>query len=433
MQRLREHLTLLLLGLLPFHAFLVTFGTKVLQGSGHAPMTSLSLWKESVLCFILALAAKEILLNKAKWRLDFLDWLIASLLILSIVVTATTHSDWMLYAFGFKYDFVPLIAFAMLRRASWSARFQDSAYSVLLSVGTVVAALGIGSLMAPSAWFMKLGYSDLHSLYRPDAPLAAFQHIESLGVRRMQSTMSGPNQFGLWLLLPWSISLVRKRYSAAVLIFTVILLSFSRSAWIASGVIFLIVLWRGFPRKVFYSAIGATFFAACIAFVTLYSFAPDILLRAGSNSEHIKRPLEAFHVIAANPFGLGLGTAGPASNRVSDTCVYLPPEADASWAADRPDLCVFVGGTQVQPEGPCTCPTLPENWYLQIGVEMGVLGAAIFLAITIFVVMQFASVPQLAFVGISIAALFLHAWEDSAVAYTTWILLALETVRRSRL
>jgi hypothetical protein len=30
----------------------------------------------------------------------------------------------------------------------------------------------------------------------------------------------------------------------------------------------------------------------------------------------------------------------------------------------------------------------------------------------------------LIFLGISIAALFLHAWEDSAVAYTVWILLA---------
>jgi hypothetical protein len=28
------------------------------------------------------------------------------------------------------------------------------------------------------------------------------------------------------------------------------------------------------------------------------------------------------------------------------------------------------------------------------------------------------------FLGISLAALFLHAWEDSAVAYTMWILLA---------
>jgi hypothetical protein len=30
----------------------------------------------------------------------------------------------------------------------------------------------------------------------------------------------------------------------------------------------------------------------------------------------------------------------------------------------------------------------------------------------------------LMFLGVSIAALFLHAWEDSAVAYTVWVLCA---------
>jgi hypothetical protein len=32
----------------------------------------------------------------------------------------------------------------------------------------------------------------------------------------------------------------------------------------------------------------------------------------------------------------------------------------------------------------------------------------------------------LVFLGISIAALFLHAWEDSAVSYTVWLLLAVQ-------
>jgi hypothetical protein len=31
---------------------------------------------------------------------------------------------------------------------------------------------------------------------------------------------------------------------------------------------------------------------------------------------------------------------------------------------------------------------------------------------------------SLAFLGISIAAIFLHAWEDSAVAWTVWLLVA---------
>lgn len=39
----------------------------------------------------------------------------------------------------------------------------------------------------------------------------------------------------------------------------------------------------------------------------------------------------------------------------------------------------------------------------------------------------------LAMLGISLAALFLHAWEDSAVAYSIWILAATTTQLRARL
>jgi hypothetical protein len=212
-----------------------------------------------------------------------------------------------------------------------------------------------------------------------------------------------------------------------ILIAIAILLTFSRSAWIASGVIFLIVLFKSVPRKVFFYALGGLFSASLLAFMVLYSFAPDIVMRSASNSNHLARPLEAIEVMKENPLGLGLGTAGPASNRVSDACVHLPEGSDASWASDRPDLCVFTGDIQVQPHGRvCNCPLLPENWYLQMGVEMGILGFVLFITLIIFVLLRLRSSPYalLPFVGISIAALFLHAWEGSAVAYTTWILAA---------
>ena len=125
--------------------------------------------------------------------------------------------------------------------------------------------------------------------------------------------------------------------------------------------------------------------------------------------------------------------------------MHLPAGADASWAADRPDLCVFVGNAQVQPPLPsgelrlagqpadyeCQCPFLPENWYLQIGVEMGVLGFVLFVTLIVLILRRlFKTSGELdqsiafGFLGMSIAALVLHAWEDSAVAVTLWILLA---------
>ena len=75
MQRLRELLTIVLLGLLPLHAFFVTVGTNVLAGPGHAPLTVLALWKEAVLGVILLIALIE-WLKKPRFSLDILDWII---------------------------------------------------------------------------------------------------------------------------------------------------------------------------------------------------------------------------------------------------------------------------------------------------------------------------------------------------------------------
>ncbi|MBU0766798.1 hypothetical protein KKF55_03375 [Patescibacteria group bacterium] len=443
LQRLRESLALLLIGLLPLHALLVTVGTKMLEGPNHAPITILALWKEALLAIILVIAFLEWLKrpkrDMSRWAFDDTDILIVGLIIFSIIVTAITHSDWKLYLFGFKYDFVPLVAFFVLRRVEWSDSFARCALRVLVGVGVAVAAYGIATMFLSQRFFMWLGYSDLHSLYLPDAPLAAFQQIGDSGIRRIQSTMSGPNQLGLWLLVPWSISIVAllrgKKLSSfwflvSGLLGMALVLTFSRSAWIAAAII-VVFAYRTLKSPEEYRRFIiqlTTFILEVLTLIIL--FVPSILVRATSSLDHITRPMEAIEIMRENPLGLGLGTAGPASNRVSDACVYLENGSDYSWASDRPQLCVFVGSQQVQPlDHRCRCPLLPENWYLQIGVEMGLIGFVMFITVIMFVLRALRIRDDqkelfLIFLGISIAALFLHAWEDSAVAYTVWILAA---------
>lgn len=460
MQRLRESLTILLLGILPFHAFIVTVGTKLIAGPGHAPLVYLALWKEAVLGVILVVAVIEQVAGcrlpvvrktsrteNREPRTDILDWIIIGLVALSLLVTYQTHGDWKLYLVGFKYDFAPLIAFLILRRVQWSDRFMDRVLKVLLIVAAIISVYGILGMYMHQQFFVWLGYSDLHSLYQSDAPLAAFQQIGGSAIRRIQSTMSGPNQLGLWLIIPFSVVLSHKKvishWSLVIgtfVLFTM-LFTLSRSALLATAVLVGVMLWKQLPRKKFFQLSGALF---CISFVCLFALqaiAPSIVSRAASTRDHISRPLQALQVMIQNPFGLGLGTAGPASNRVSDTCVYLEEGDDPSWAQIHENLCVFVGDTQVQPvDAECTCPFLPENWYLQIGVELGVLGFVLYLSLIFLLVkrllvcsflrnnestnQRFSCSVALAFFGIAIAALFLHAWEDAAVAYTVWILLA---------
>lgn len=461
-QRIRERLTLVLIALLPFHALLVTVGTKLIAGPGHAPLTVLALWKEALLVIILLMALME------GWRnlrgLDVMDFLILGLLLLS-VFGLLLHPERSIasFVFGFKYDFVPLVTFLILRRVHWSDVFQARFVHVLLIDAVLVGLFAVISALAPQEFFTFLGYSDLHSLYLPGGPLAAFQQIEGVGLRRLQSTFSGPNQLGLWLLIPLGILWGRKparpragsdgweagscmRWILLCVLLLVLLLTFSRSAWIAAGVMSAVALWmRGRHRMVMGGA--AAFCVLALLFGILF---PTVIGRIASSRDHLLLPLAAIETMIVHPLGLGLGSAGPASNRFSDACVFLGAGSATSWAQDRSDLCVFVDSVQVQPsDRSCSCPLLTENWYLQIGVELGWIGVLLYLYLVGLVLVRLfrsqapspkspserlgrAGFVLLSFLGLSIAALFLHAFEDSAVAYTMWLLIALNITPRER-
>ncbi len=467
--RFRESLALVLVALLPLHAMAVTVLTHVFQGSGHAPLLFVAVWKDVLLGVIVLCALAEILFGRDAaserrvWSLDLLDWCIllaiatGALISMHATGAGTSFSTQLSledrkFLVGFKYDFLPLIAFFFLRRASWSKDFQRSVSWVIIGVGFLIAAFGLVTLLLPMSFFTALGYSDLHSLYLPRAPLAAFQLIEGTELRRIQSVMSGPNQFGLWLLLPFAASLQwlaeaisRRRWfrsacaaGALALFSATLIFTYSRSAWIgALGLIVLFILWmlRNVIRGALHRSIVlvAAGIVAAGLIVGGVRYAPSIVLRSQSLLGHLEKPMQALQIIRSHPLGLGIASAGPASNHFSDTCVFFDLGADVSWAKKRTDICVFVGGVRKLPPGKvCECPLLTENWYLQWGVEMGYIGLLLcilivtlpLLAVRRISPMSARAFPLLALAGLAIGGLFLHAFEDSAVAYTIWILLS---------
>jgi len=487
LQRIREWLAFILLCLLPFHALLVTVGTKLIKGPGFAPLPVLALWKEGLLLLIVAIAIIDIFHReyasqpeKSAWSFDAIDWLILGGLVWASVVSMDPSTFAKLGGFsgffthlkftsadkqfllGFKYDFLPLAAFFFLRRVLWTEKWLKQVLIGLATVGAIAALYGIVTAFLPISFFTALGYSDAYSLYIPGGPLAAFQQIESSPIRRIQSVMSGPNQLGLWLLIPFSIFLWIgiKRFKSHLrsetdlkisflliwgfvfaAILAALMLTYSRAAWIAAAgmTFFLFILAArrakqlGYPRRVLVLTLVSVVVAGAAAAGTLVKLRPDLLIRAQSLGGHIDRPLNAIGLIGQHPFGLGLGTAGPASNALSDVCVYQPAGSDYSWAKSRTDICIFLGNTQRYPaDRACVCPLLTENWYLQFGVEMGIPGLILSILLALLVLRPLLSInltdralpALLAFLGVSIAGIFLHAFEDSAVAYTVWVLMS---------
>lgn len=412
-------------------------------------------------------------------RLDFIDILILALILLGVVVSVLNHVPRGEFLLGAKYDLFPLAAFMILRRAPWSERFQKILVRVLLIVGTMVTVLGLISFFLPTRFFVALGYSDLHSLYDPSGPLAPYQQIAESWVRRIQGPMSGPNQLGVWLLLPLSVLLFfftsvfhlfppspfpllhwrrgsegeegsKGNAHVLLMIFLLLtislLLTFSRAAWLAAFVMIVTILWQVVPRRLFKRVFLGILVTGVVVGIAVTALFPSVFFRLSSSRGHLTRPMEAIGMMVRHPLGLGLGAAGPATNRTSEPCVFLRPQDDPSWAKTQPQLCVFLGTTQAQPlDHSCNCPFLPENWYVQIGVELGVAGFVLFVALVMMVLRRLNEEYRmknkecsteitlrqanhstfLFFLGVSIAALFLHAWEDAAVAYSGWLIVAI--------
>lgn len=461
-------MSLALIALLPLHALFVTVATKLVAGPDHAPLPMFALWKEGLLLLILLISFLEWIVhvrlngklkieNEKLWKkFDVVDVLILLLILLGIATSIFNFQFSIIhFIYGFRYDFVPLVAFFVLRRLPWSEKFFRRLQTTLIAVGTAVAAYGIVTFFLPIEFFRALGYSAMHSLYVADGPIAAFQMIGGTDLHRIQSTMSGPNQLGLWLLLPLAVliktfrfekSTVNSRQSTVLrvvvlgLFLVALALTFSRAAWIGTFIMIAAASWplvRRLRKRVI-AMIGVLIIGAGVFAALRF---PDQIIRISSTRGHIENPLEAVQEMIAHPFGKGLGTAGPASNRTSETCVILRSFDDPTWWRENmPDMCVLVGKSQIQPQGrDCVCPFLPENWYLQIGVEMGWLGLALYLwmiGIVIhslfhaaadnkdgdeFSVLNFPFSILLAMLGLCAAAMFLHAFEDSAAAYTLWI------------
>lgn len=438
--------------LLPLHALLVTVGTKLLFGANRAPWGLLAVWKEVVLGLILCVALYEWLLARRASSVSSLsprayrgvDLGIGIFILLAVAVSLLTHGNLTLLLYGFRYDCVPLMAFLLLRRVQWSEWFWKTAEMVLVGMAAVLSLYGAVTLLLPQAFFTWLGYSDMHSLYFPGKPIAAFQYIMNSDVARVQSTMSGPNQFGAWLLLPYALLLWKLSESVFVhprrlpgwtfvfwlLTCIALVLSLSRSAWIASAVITFVVAWTAIPKVVLRKYGMTVCYLLFATFVLGSWFFPQVLLRVGSSRGHFEKPVQALQMLWETPLGRGLGSVGPASSKVSDTCVHLREQDDPAWAKDIPDLCVFLGETQVQPAPTvreCLCPFHPENWFLQIALETGVLGGVLYAMIIgylVFGIWHKARWLAMSVIGLCVMSLFLHAWEDAAVAYTMWILAA---------
>lgn len=400
----------ILLALVPFHAALV-----VVLGARFGHASVMAAWKDVMIVLLggLALAYWPVS-GRWPWRFDGPNLAAAFLIVLGVVVSLALHVSRSALGFGVAADLLPLVLFLAAQVALRQLSVKHISWLVLAPAGLVAAGAVAQAYFAPIDWLSRLGYglNTINPVQIVDG---------SLKLLRSFSTLGGPNQLGAYLIIPICLALSwlireRKFYVALLipLLSAGLVLSYSRSAWLGALVAVVITILLCVPRtlKLIFAVITLTgvlvlglAVSRTIHSTTITNWQHILLHGRNFNNQiqsadtaRLSAARTAVHDITHHPLGFGLGTAGPASQHAGIT-------------------------------------RITEDWYLQIGLELGWLGLAAYAVLFswLFVelirgdkaqrTLNFALAGSLA--GILVACLFLHALADSTLSIMLFGLLGL--------
>jgi hypothetical protein len=301
-------------------------------------------------------------------------------------------------------------------KRSEQAAWQATCMRWLLATSVVVALLGVVQYFLPADFMEHLGYG----LDRGAKPSFAIDDKPDLP--RIFSTLRDPNSLGAFLLLPIAIAASRllsafkiekgKRLTSILFLAalgTALLLTFSRSAWLGAvaTIAYLGIQttrshkWIQIDKR-YLVGIGIFVAAAVVSVVVwrdqyfvqnLVWHGDEATVELDPNEKRLRYFQQSIDASIEQPLGHGPGMAGIVSIR--------------------------------NPNG----GFLPENYYLQIAYEVGILGLTLFVAIQVLIYRQLSRqfttlsyVLRASFGGLLISSLLLHTWSNEAVMYSWWML-----------
>lgn len=400
--------------LLPFHALLTTWA-----GSNLGHLDAWRIWKDVLLVLIvppalwLAWRTPEL----KKWLMSsWITRLFGLYILLHIFLGAwalgrhDVSSTALIYALIINLRFITffIICLVVATKNDFLRRHWQK---LLLAPATVVLVFGlVQKFLLPYDFLRHFGYGK--------NTIPAYQTVDSnLDYRRLQSTLRGANPLGAYLVLiipalflrvrplgHWWIRLAGLVCAVVVLFFT-----YSRSAEIGVAIALGLLAWWGIGKKISGRQIIALLaVSAILAGGGLYIFrnsqpVQDTLFHTSnsstalrsSNADRLQSLKNGAYDVIHQPLGRGPGTAGPASYRNN-------PPADG--------------------------PRIAENYFLQIGQEVGVLGMALLIAIIYLVARelwarrsdQLAKILLASLVGLTFVNLLSHGWTDDTISYLWW-------------
>ncbi len=404
----------LLLIYMPFHVFIVQWLSLYTGG--------LAVWKglkDAIALFLVALTVILVWLKRKQTReFNWFVWLALAYAAVHFLVWALNpgiYKDSALLGSVYNNRLLWFLVLGMGVRLLWPKINENGVLRVVIFVSTLVCALGILQYFLPKDLLEHFGYSVARGVKpmffiddKPDLP-------------RIMSTLRDPNSLGAFLILPITIlfykffTVVRqKRQLIAGLLFLhglTLFLTFSRSSWLGA-VVAVIVLAALALRAKFVPwllkywplLLGVFLLVTSVALMYKDQYAVQNILvhsdestaakaQYDSNGYHVLYARKGLEGIANHPEGNGPGTAGLVS-------------------IQHPDK-----------------GFLTENYYIQVGYEVGMLGLLIFLAVNVLIYRELMRRKSLlpaallaSFWGYVVCNMLLHTWSNEAVASQWWLL-----------
>lgn len=398
-----------ILVLLPFHAFFTTW-----LGSNFGHLDVWRIWKELIIVGISPIAIWLAWQDRdiKKWlKTSWLPRLILLYALLFIfsgvwaVRTNEVNGNALIYSLLANLRFLGFFMICLVVAAK-SEFLRKHLHKIILLPAAIVILFGLLQRFILPYDFLR------HFGYGPDT-IPAYQTIDNkIEYRRIQSTLRGANPLGAYLVLiiPILVIGLRKqlwlRWLGILSAVTVFFYSYSRSAWLGAGAtIGLLTYWLIKNKKLRQAVlVGATIgvllaAGAIILFRnnyvvqnTVFHTATDSTSPDSSNEDRLDALQVATEEVISEPLGRGPGTAGTASFRNNHA------------------------------------PRIAENYFLQIGQEVGWLGILLFAAINVLVVAElwgrrrdhWALLLIAIFTGLTLINLLSHAWADDTLGLLWW-------------
>ncbi len=301
---------------------------------------------------------------------------------------------------GFRFTLLPLV---LLFALSGLGDFADIKKLTKVYLGTALAV----AIWAILERFLPADYWQM-ILPNVENGYGSFAVSNGMDLQRSASFLLGAIQLGSYLLPAFFIcasnifenKAKKSPIPMAVVLFLGVFLSFSRAALIGLIVsLFIYLFIKSNPKvKKIISIIGLAVVALAVALwfwpsATVSQFMTHGQSQAGHNFALQSSIGEMKHRLAEPAiliFGNGLGTAGP--------------------------IAIKYGGI------------ISESWYIQLALEIGVIGLALWLAISYFISSALIRAKELglfsSLLAVSITAIFLHTFADNpALSYSLFILI----------